>query len=251
MLSIQQNKISNIPKVSCPVDSTSNLAYAVSQPLPKKSFAMYICGQPGSGKSTLWLSMLLSHPTKKQPLIPRYYYRYFDHVYLISCSLDTLPLEKLSLNDERVYNDYDDIYLEDIIRKEKSGENLNNLIVLDDCIRDITRSKIMSKLILNRRHATHNKDEPDQAGLSLMLTSQVYNMLPLGLRKNMSHVVLFRTENQRELDSIRSELMADCSQVEQDAIFKTAWAAPYGFLFIDATKPKKERYYANFSKILI
>tara|TARA_R100001163_G_scaffold11166_1_gene10203 strand:- start:3597 stop:4397 length:801 start_codon:yes stop_codon:yes gene_type:complete len=251
MKTILNNRLQYVPPVSQPIDDLSDLPYRPAPPLPAKSFAMYICGQPASGKTTLWNSMLISHPTKKKPEIPRFYYRFFDKCFLISPSMNTLPLNKLRLNEERMFLKFNDETLEDIIETEREDENLNNLIILDDCIRDLTKSKILCKTILNRRHATQNPQEEGQSGLAIMITSQKYNALPLMLRCNMSHIIVFRTENQKELNAIKEELMGDLDDKTANEVLKTAWNKKHGFLFIDATKPTKDRYYQNFNKILI
>lgn len=248
---IKNKKLGYIPPVTMDIDSLEDLPYIPSKPLPAKSFAFLIVGQPGSGKSTLWNSLLLSHPTKKKPNTPRFYYKYFDHIWLISPSLQTLPLNKLNLNDDRMFNQYTDELLEDILNEEKDGENLNNLILIDDSVRDLTRSKILCRTILNRRHCTQNNDEEGKAGLSIMITSQKYNMIPLALRLNMSNIIVFRSENQRELKSIKEELMGDLTKEQQDELLKIAWKDAHDFLFIDNFKPKKERYYRNFDHIEI
>ena len=64
MIEVIKNKnLNNIVPTKCSVDDTSNLAYKVKAPLPKKSFAMYVCGRPGSGKTTTWLGLLTNKPT--------------------------------------------------------------------------------------------------------------------------------------------------------------------------------------------
>lgn len=250
---IPNRKLTYVPPIVMDIDDTSDLPYKVAPPLPKKSFAMLIIGQPGSGKSTLWNSMLLSHPTKKKPDIPRFYYRYFDHIYLISPSQVSLPLKKLNLNEDRMFNQYSDELLEDILQEERDGENLNNLIILDDCVRDLKfESKTLCRCILNRRHTTQNNDQDGKAGLSIIITAQKYRGgVPLYLRLNMSQVILFRTENATELKSIKDELLGDLSKTQQDELLKLCWEKPHDFLFIDAFKQKKDRYYKNFNKVVI
>ncbi len=248
---IKNKKLGYIPPVTMDIDSLEDLPYIPSKPLPSKSFAFLIVGQPGSGKSTLWNSLLLSHPTKKKPNTPRFYYKYFDHIWLISPSLQTLPLNKLNLNDDRMFNQYTDELLESILDEELNGENLNNLIILDDSVRDLTRSKILCRTILNRRHCTQNNNEESKAGLSIIITSQKYNMVPMALRLNMSNIIVFRSENQRELESIKNELLGDLTKTQQNELLKLAWKEPHDFLFIDNFKPKKERYYRNFDHIEI
>ena len=206
---LKNKKLNYVPPVDMPIDSLNDLPFIPSAPLPAKSFALYIVGAPASGKTSLWNSLLLSHPTKKNKTIPRFYYRFFDHIHLISPSLNTLPLEKLKLNEERCHMKYNDDILEDILEEEKEAENLNNVIILDDCIRDLSKSKNLCRTILNRRHQTQNKEQEGQAGLSILITSQKYNGLPLYLRANMSHLIVFATKNKKELDALRDEVMVD------------------------------------------
>tara|TARA_R110002096_G_scaffold160551_4_gene326778 strand:+ start:1334 stop:2134 length:801 start_codon:yes stop_codon:yes gene_type:complete len=247
---LKNTKLDYIPAVSMPIDDLKDLPYIPSSPLPAKSAAVYIVGQPASGKTSLWNSLLLSHPTKKNRKIPRFYYRYFDRVYLISPSMNTLPLSKLKLNDERMFMKYNDEILDEILEEERNGENLNNVIILDDCIRDLSKSKNLCRTILNRRHQTQNPDEEGQSGLSIFITSQKYNGLPLYLRANLSHIMVFATKNKKELDALKDEVMGDLSSTEQQGVLDLAWKDRYGFLFIDLNKKKEERYYQNFNKIV-
>jgi len=247
---LKNSKLNSIPPVSMPIDDLTDLPYIPTSPLPAKSAALYIVGQPGSGKTSLWNSLLLSHPTKKNRTIPRFYYRYFDRIYLISPSMNTLPLSKLKLNDERMFMKYNDEILDGILEEEREGENLNNVIVLDDCIRDLSKSKNLCRTILNRRHQTQNPDEDGQAGLSIWITSQKYNGLPLYLRANLSHLMVFQTKNRKELDALKDEVMGDLTKKEQDDVLDLAWKDRYGFLFIDLNKKKEDRYYQNFNKIV-
>lgn len=64
----KQSFLSNIPVIPSDVDK-ENFPYKPFAPLPKR-FSMYICGSPASGKTTLWTSLLLSHPTKKTQNYP-------------------------------------------------------------------------------------------------------------------------------------------------------------------------------------
>ena len=99
---IENSKLSKIPLIGQNVDNTSNVAYKVNPPLePMNSFS-YIVGSAGSGKSSLFLAMLCSRPTKNKPDQSRWFYKYYDHIYLISASLQSLPLNKLNLNENRV-----------------------------------------------------------------------------------------------------------------------------------------------------
>jgi hypothetical protein len=211
----------------------------INDPLSKKSGAYYIVGRPQSGKTSLWLSMLL---TKNQG-----YYRKFDKLYLISNSLATLPLPLLNLPPEQIFDGYNEEELFEILKNEKeSKENNNILIVIDDCIKDL-KSKKFNKLILNRRHIIQNVDNPKvKSGVMIFITGQTYNLLELQVRKNMSDVILFPTSNSKELISIKSELMSDLNPKQQDEILKLAWSRPYSFLYIKMNNQMSTKYYSNF-----
>jgi hypothetical protein len=246
---VKKSYLSDVPLIQSDVDK-DNFPYKPFDPLPKR-FSMYICGSPASGKTSLWTSMLLSHPTKKSPKTPRYYYRFFDNINLISGSLQTLPIKKFGLPESQLHNKYSDGLLNEIIEDIREDENYNSLIVLDDVIRDLTRSKILTSVILNRRHITQNPSEDCMASLSLMITSQKFNMLPLSLRCNMSHIIIFKTTNSAELRAIKDEVMADLNPAQQDEILNLAWSEPYSFLFIDVFASRNKRYYKKFDLIEI
>jgi ABC-type dipeptide/oligopeptide/nickel transport system ATPase component len=250
-MKLVKNNISEIPRIPTQVDDLTDLPFVPVEPLPKKSFAMYIVGSPGSGKSNLMLSLMLSHPTKKNKKIPLYYFKYFDHIECISGSLQTLPDKFLNkLPDEQLHNKYDDQLMETLIESMRKGDNSNNLIILDDCIKDLKRSKILAKVFLNRRHCTHDKCKDKHGGLSIMTTSQKFNLLPLETRLNQSHYIIFKSSNKQEIDCIRNELMTDLSTTEQDEILQLCWNKPYSFLMIDINKPRDDKYFCKFDKIV-
>jgi GTPase SAR1 family protein len=214
----------------------------IEEPLPKKSMAMYIVGCPGSGKTSLLLSLLLSKTA---------YLKKFDKVYLMSGSLQTLPPELLSnLPPDQTFDEFDIEKVYEIIKEERdSALNNNILFIFDDVVKDI-QERSFNKLILNRRHIIQNAKNPKvKSGTSIWLTSQTYNLLNLKIRKNINTIILFPTANRKELQCIKDELMMDLDDKEQDAILKYAWSKPYGFLFIRMDKPKTMKYYSNFDLI--
>ena len=250
-MKILKNKIlTHVPPLKQSVDDTSDLPYIPAKPLTVKSPAIYICGFSSSGKTTLWNQLLLAHPTKKKPDIPRFYYRFFDRIYLISPSKDTLPLNKLKLNEERIHLKFNNDLIDSIIDNEKDGENLNNLIIIDDSIKQIKNNNKMHSLLLNRRHITQNPNEDKHAGLGIIVTSQKYNACDLILRNNFSDIFLFKTENSKEINAIKDELMQDLSKEQQSELLKKAWSKKYNFLLIKAYEGTPDRYYINFDKVV-
>ena len=250
-MKILKNKIlTHVPPLKQSVDDTSDLPYIPAKPLTVKSPAIYICGFSSSGKTTLWNQLLLAHPTKKKSDIPRFYYRFFDRIYLISPSKDTLPLDKLKLNEDRVHLKFNNDLIDSIIDNEKDGENLNNLIIIDDSIKQIKNNNKMHSLLLNRRHITQNPNEDKHAGLGIIVTSQKYNACDLILRNNFSDIFLFKTENSKEINCIKDELMQDLSKEQQNELLKKAWSKKYNFLLIKAYEGTPDRYYINFDKVV-
>tara|TARA_R110002033_G_scaffold151311_1_gene187956 strand:- start:121 stop:948 length:828 start_codon:yes stop_codon:yes gene_type:complete len=247
---LENKKLNNISITKQSIDDTSDLPYIPAEPLPSKSFAMLIVAPAGGGKTSFWTSLLLSHPTKKKPDINRAYYRFFDKIILFSPSKDTLPMDKLRLDESRVFLKYNDEDLLKFIDEEKEGENLNNLIVLDDSIRQIKNNKEVQKLVLNRRHLTHNPDEDNKAGLSVLITSQKFNAADTYLRNNMSDIIIFKTSVKNELEAIKNDLMSDLDKELQDELLKKAFEKKYGFLYIKNYMPTRDRYYINFNKVI-
>ncbi len=249
---LDNTKLTHIPLISQNVDNLSDLPYKVSEPLePANSFS-YIVGSAGSGKSSLFLALLCAHPTRKKPHEPRFYYKYFDRIYLCSNSLHSLPMDRLNLNEARVHSKFSNEILGSIIETEKEDENHNTLLVLDDCIKQLKKnSDSLCQTILNRRHITTNPEEEGCAALSVWIMSQRYNELPLTFRCNTSSIYLFRTDNKKELDNIKEELMSDLTKEQQDEVLKLAWKDRYSFLLIRVNRPTNEKYYRRFDKIII
>ena len=246
-----------IPPLKMSIDSTTDLPFIPPQPLRPKSFFMYICGSAGSGKTTTWFQLLHSKPTKKNPNQPRFYNGLFDHIYLFSASIDTLENKRLKIHSDRMYDKYDGQVLDELLEEEKeSGDNNNILFIFDDVIKDIQgqrkkeNERILARLILNRRHITHNcENEDKRGGVSIIINSQKYNLLGLQFRSNISDCLLFRTSNNSELTSIHNELCADLSKDEFKALTEFVWDKPYNFLLVKLDKEPKYKYYKNFDRV--
>ena len=254
-MKIIKNKLSNIGRAPMDIDNLNSLPFIPEQPLPPKNFAMMLVGSPGSGKTNLMLQLLLSHPTKKNKNKPLYYYGLYDRIELISPSMATLPSSFLKkLDDDRSHMKFSDELITDIINNMHEGPNVNNLLVLDDCIRDLSRSKNLSKVFLNRRHITHDPsqkddDNPDNASLSIIVTSQKYSLLPLEFRNSLSDIIIFKCSNKNEINRIKDEILYDLDASTQDLLLERAWYQPYSFLYVKPNKTLQDKYYIKFDKV--
>jgi hypothetical protein len=156
----------------------------VYDPLPKfYNFFLLLIGVPGSGKSTFWINMI--NKKNKHTL-----YKKFDKVFIFSNSFKTIS-EEIKLPKDRIYEGISE--LEDVVESLNDSDD-KILLIIDDCINDINDDKFMTSLIYNRRHKA--------GGISIIITTQVYNKLPLSLRKCATDLVLYNTSSKRELDSI-------------------------------------------------
>ena len=252
-MKITPNKLSEIGKAKCDADSLKDLPFIPAYPLPPKNYAMYICGSPGSGKTNLLLQLLLSHPTKKNKKPNKYYYGVYDCIYLISASMGTLPANFLNkLDEDRVYSKYTDEVMEEIINNMYEGPNVNNLIVIDDSIRDLNNSKILSKLLLNRRHLSHNpnlENDTGQGSCSIMITSQKYSLLHLNHRVACSDFMIFKSTNKNEKMRLFEEICFDLDKDTFDSMTDEVWKKKYQYLYVKPNNNLNEKYYQNFDSI--
>lgn len=139
----------------------------------------------------------------------------------------------------------------DIVQKIKSDDNYNSLIIIDDCICDLTKSKVLCGLLQSRGHLTQNPSKDGNANLSIWIKSHRYNMLPLALRTVLSHVAIFKSTNSQERKAIQDELMSDLDKDQQEELLDICWSRPYGFAFVDVNAPSSKRYLSNFDAIII
>ena len=93
--------------------------------------------------------------------------------------MDTLPKNvvqgKFSVPKSQQFRQINDDIVDAILADLRSVKtNMNNMLILDDVIKDITGSKRLSHVFLNRRHITHDAEKEGSGGLSVMIVSQVY-----------------------------------------------------------------------------
>ena len=101
----------------------------------------------------------------------------FDKVYIFSPSMktiDTDPFESIpeeqkfsEMNVDNLLNVYKDI--------EDSGERI--LMICDDIVNDLKdkdTERMLTKMMMNRRHICGKNDDGDSAGVSMWITTQIF-----------------------------------------------------------------------------
>jgi hypothetical protein len=126
------------------------------------------------------------------------------------------------------------------------------LIIADDVVMDISKDKnverLLTKMMMNRRHICGKSEDNEGAGLSMWITTQVFNKLPRPLRATASHHIIFKSTNKKELATIYDELvLLDKSDFEK--LLRFVFAERFNFLYINTDEEFDGQYHKNFNKL--
>lgn len=213
-MSLQINKI-NKPK-------DDNLHLKELHPMLMKYFTNTLFIAPtGVGKTNLIINLLDR---------PRFYKNKFDKVVLFSNTYysDNIWKSCKTIDPENVHIDYSDEVLEQIIEEQISSkdddEPLNTLIIFDDIIQQISKTKsLINKLIMRNRHYY----------LTIWITTQKYSLVSPTIRNNTAYYVLFGIKNKKEKDFITDELSDNVNEDDFTKIWNYALDGKnYNFLVI-------------------
>lgn len=214
----------------------------VPYPLQRSNFFSIIAGQPGSGKTNLLLSLISNRG--------KFYNKQFHKIYIFSNSLHTIK-QKMKVPSEQLINGFSEAALMKVLDDEKrefddleEGECPNKiLIILDDVVSQIQKNmKALLKLAYNRRHIS--------GGLSLIITTQKLNKVPLELRTAISSLYIFETKNKQEINAIWNEYIT-LSRSEFAKIMKFVFDKKHNFLFLNLDLPAEKMMFKNFNQLLV
>ena len=238
---IPYDKPINITKYEFTCDDVDD---TIPLPLPQKGgFAMLIIGKPGSGKTTLILSLIC----KKG----KAFNRKFDRVYLWSPSLITMKDDPFELIPED--QKFDEATLENLSEVlseiKDSGEKV--LFIFDDVIADL-RGKgrgavenLLQKIFFNRRHLAGAG-----GSLSIIATSQAYNKIDTKLRKTASQIICYRNFHKKETESLFDEVILIPKKEYTDTL-RYVFNKKHDFLYIDTTQSPDKMLHKNFNQLSI
>ena len=209
----------------------------IKRPLPQPPFSLVLVAPTKSGKSNIIVNLLKNS-----------YFGYddvFDEIYYISPTVgidDTLKSineddDIIKISEEDDLKLLDDI-LNDIVKnqKEKPKEDRKHvLIVLDDCLDYLKKSKRLDSLPSYSRHYK----------ITIILTTQVYNALPTKLRKNTNCFIISKIYNNKDLINIEEELGANYHNFKEN--YNKATDKKYDFLFVDN---REIELWKNFEELL-
>jgi len=208
------------------------------EPLPSKNgFCISIVGPAGSGKTSVMLSMVKSKDGYRK--------RFHKIIAVIpSSSLASLAVNPLDdLPDGQRFEELTYESLADIIEMVEANreEGLLTLLLLDDVsseLQDPGLLKKMMRLFLNRRH------------LKLSIISIGHSLtgkgaLPYTIRKNCSHMILFKPSS--GLDVLNSDYL-NMAKDRFRALIDFVFQSPHDHLMLELNS---NRMYRNFNRLIL
>ena len=213
-----------------------NLDYIISNKKENKDnhwlFRMLLIGPSGSGKTNTSLHLINNfHP--------------FDKIYLYAKDTDERKYQYLinkreqagikNLNDPHTFieysNDMNDV-LDDINNYNKNGDK-KVLIIFDDMIADIMRSKKFKAIVFIRCR---------KLNISIVFITQSYFRTPKDSRLNSTHYILMKIGSKKELKSIAEDYKDFLK------IHNYCTREPYSFMMINTSPTARATFKKNFNE---
>ena len=226
--------------------------YEVAPELPMRSL---ILSPSGGGKTVMLVNMIMD-----------IYKGCFNRIYIFSPSVDIdhtwqpvkdyIAKEIKPNEKEKVYFDsYEPAELEEIMDKQHkvidylksqgSTKMFQILIVIDDFADDpsFTRnSKLLHQLYIRGRHQY----------ISTITSTQVYKVISPIVRKNMTHLFVYRLRNASDLEAWTEKISGVYDKKHYINYTHLQQTSPIVFLYINLmARDKTNMFYANFSQRLI
>jgi hypothetical protein len=195
--------------------------------LPNINTCVLFIGTPGSGKTSLMISIL------------KYYNQLFDNIFLYSSSLSTLPKSFINnLNDDHIYESMDNL---DELLTELSSTQYKSLFIFDDMMRHFkSHDKSLSNLIQNRRHIG--------GGCTIWILTQKLREIPLNIRTGVSDIIFFNGSSKikTELESLYDDYITGLSKNEFISLIKYIFSdnKNHNFLYYNINS---NQYHKNFN----
>ena len=232
----------DLPQIKPVKEIMSIYIDGINPNIPNRNGFIYaLIGSPGSGKSSLLLSLFRSR---------NYYKNKFNHIYLITPESSYLSVKDHPFeNHAKVYHELNSYTLENIynelveIKKECLESNYeieHACVIIDDYASDLKDKeliKALKQLLIKSRHI----------GCSFIFTLQAYNLFPLVLRKLLTNISLFKPKNKIELDSVRRELI-NLNEEDTIELMNFVFDNEYNHLDVDTNTNILRK---NFNKLLI
>ena len=203
-------------------NTNKKIDFDLPDPFPKNHFSLLLTAPTRSGKSVALMNLLY------QPSINLK--SHFKEIYFISPTLSLDSTLKAIVKDDdiiKIEDDEDlenlDTILKEIIKTQKEkdeDEKENVLVICDDMIDYLKKSKVLGNLFTKNRHYS----------ISIILTAQAYrDAYSPKVRKNATCHMIFKMYNSKDIKAIDEEIFSGF----EDGLkhYKKATEEPYSFLF--------------------
>jgi hypothetical protein len=183
-----------------------------------------IVAPSAGGKTVLLMKMLNKHFSGK-----------YDEVFLICPTWKGQECyRKLKIKEDNKYDTATNETFNKIMEKVNKNreQNKHSLVILDDWLySELSESRSsLSNNILHLRHKW----------CSIILLSQYYKAIRPEIRTNMSHVVIFKNDSEKEIKKMQDEYG------DQWREFYNIYTVPkYGYVFADFEKSIYDNRYSN------
>lgn len=225
----------SLPKFLC----DHKLGEHIPEPVPNCHFFTAITGSAGTGKTSMMVGLLTGKGEK------RIYRKVFTHinVFIPQSSLRSIKGDPFKNHpSEKMYDTLDlPSLLEVRARCEEAAEEGNmSLILIDDMAAELKNKEIQKTLlniILNRRHIR----------TSIMILSQAYRLMPLVIRKQLSHLISYKPKNKKEIESLFEELVF-LDKKDAEELLRYVYKEKHDHLMLDTYLGK---FYRNFAPLTL
>ena len=220
--------------------------------VPKLPMRAMLLGPSGSGKTVLLQNLILD-----------IYKNCFEMIYIFSPSIhiDTIWKPVIKYIEEELKPNKDETYLFDeynpqdlafildqqfkvieYMKKHGFKKLYNILIIVDDFADDISftrNSKLLHQLFIGGRHSY----------ISTIVSTQVYKAISSIIRKNITHLFVFKLRNYSDLEALLDEFGSVYDKQTLLKMYKIATDPAFSFLYINLMERNKEDiFYISFEK---
>lgn len=236
-ISIKHNKPYKlkIPKFDCDFLLKTGLPTPYNNLIEGFKFVC-ICSIPQGGKTSMLISWFRD---------PKLLKKCFNNIILVipKQSLKSLkdkdnPFK--NLHEEKIFHSLEDIAIINEMCKIFASEKQTTCLIIDDMtsyFKDPFVARELTDIIQNRRHYR----------TSVILLTQLWNRMPLSIRKLCNISIVLHKPSKKELALIFDEVLEQKEEIAEQ-IGKIAFKQKYDFLMI---LPETQKIYANYDEIVI
>lgn len=237
MIRIKHNECPPLKKPSFLCDTklhTKLDSYEATSLINRSNFTLFL-GKPGSGKTSLMVSLLDT---------PQLFKKCFHKIIVFMPSHSRGSLKNNifeQLPEEQLYDRLDAEAINEVFDQIESNaeDGKFTLIILDDVQQNLKDKYVAKKLLeiaANRRHLK----------TSIWLLAQTYKSIPRQIRQVITNLFVFKI-NKTEMENIFSE-QVELFKEHFQRILKKAYMEPHDYLFIDTSS---QRLFRGFDEILL